>query len=422
MKQNLFVLLIFSSLMVGGCSTNPVTGKTQLTMPLSQQIAMGNEHYAPSQQQQGGRYVVDPELNLYVNKVGQKVAAQSPVKLPYEFVVLNNSVPNAWALPGGKIAINRGLLVHLEDEAQLAAVLGHEVTHAAAEHGANQMMRGQLLNLGVAVTGMATSGTDYGDLIGTGASLGAQAFQARYGRDDELEADRYGIDFLVGAGYEPRAAVELQQKFVELSEGRQSDFFSNLFASHPPSQERVRKSQQLVQDLPAGERNAAAYKKAISQIIKDQAAYDSHEKALAAAGENKLDSALGLVNQAIQKQPNEAQFYVTKGQLLLAKKQNSEALNSFKTAVAKNPEYFMTHLGKGLTAKKLGQKSVAKSDLEKSHRLLATPIAAYHLGELELDSGNRQAAVSYFKFAAQDSGEIGQAAKQQLNALGAATQ
>ena len=422
MKQNLLVVLIFSSLIVGGCSTNPVTGKTQLTMPLSQQIAIGNEQYVPSQQQQGGRYVVDPELNFYVNTVGQKVAAQSPVKLPYEFVVLNNSVPNAWALPGGKIAINRGLLVHLEDEAQLAAVLGHEVTHAAAEHSASQMMRGQLLNIGVAVTGIASSGSDYGNLINTGATLGAQAYQARYGRDDELEADKFGIDFLVGAGYEPRAAVELQQKFVELSEGQQSDFFSNLFASHPPSEERVRKNQQRVQDLPAGNRNAAAYKKAISQIVKDQAAYDTHEKALAAAGENKLDSALELVNQAIQKQPNEALFHITKGQLLLAKKQNSEALNSFKTAVAKNPEYFMAHLGKGLTEKKLGQKSAAKSDLEKSTRLLATPVAAYHLGELELDSGNRQAAVNYFKFAAQDSGEIGQAAKQQLSNLGAAAQ
>ncbi len=423
MKQNLlFVLLIFLALITGGCATNPVTGKTQLTMPLSQQIAIGNEQYSPSQQQQGGRYVVDPELNLYVSRVGQKVAAQSPTKLPYEFVVLNNSVPNAWALPGGKIAINRGLLVYLEDEAQLAAVLGHEVTHAAAEHGANQMMRGQLLNLGVAVTGVAASGSDYGDLISTGAVLGAQAFQARYSRDDELQADRYGIDFMVAAGYEPQAAVELQQKFVELSQGRQSDFFSNLFASHPPSQERVQKNRQRVQNLPSGARNKAAYQKAIAQLVADKAAYDAHENAMAAAGENNFDSALNLVNEAIKKQPREALFHITKGQLLLAKNQNNDALKSFTTAVNKNPEYFMAYLGRGLTEKKLGQASAAKADLEKSSQLLATTVAAYHLGELELNAGNRQAAINHFKFASRDRGEIGQAAKQQLTDLGAAAQ
>ena len=86
---------------------------------------------------QGGAYVVDPELNRYVREVGARLARASDRALPYEFVVLNNSTPNAWALPGGKIAVNRGLLVELDNEAELAAVLGHEIVHAAARHGAN---------------------------------------------------------------------------------------------------------------------------------------------------------------------------------------------------------------------------------------------------------------------------------------------
>src|SRR5690606_7503443 len=114
-----------------------------------------------AQQMQGGRYVVDPNLSVYVNEVGQKLArASHRPNLPYEFVVLNNDVPNAWAMPGGKIAINRGLLVLLEDESQLAAVLGHEVVHAAARHSAQQQTQSTLLGVGVMAAGLAVSTKD----------------------------------------------------------------------------------------------------------------------------------------------------------------------------------------------------------------------------------------------------------------------
>ncbi|MDP2286380.1 MAG: peptidase M48, partial [Pseudohongiella sp.] len=90
------------------CSVNPVTGDRELAfISEREEISIGSQQYVPSQQSQGGQLKVDPELTAYVNEVGQRLAAFSPRQLPYEFVVLNNSVPNAWALPGGKIAINR---------------------------------------------------------------------------------------------------------------------------------------------------------------------------------------------------------------------------------------------------------------------------------------------------------------------------
>ena len=132
---NLLIIIVFIAL--GGCVTNPVTGQSEVGfVSTSQQIAIGEEQYVPAQQMQGGRYVVDPELAEYVEEVGQRVAAHSNINLPYEFVVLNSSVPNAWALPGGKIVVNRGLLTELNSEAELAAVLGHEIVHADAAHGA----------------------------------------------------------------------------------------------------------------------------------------------------------------------------------------------------------------------------------------------------------------------------------------------
>ncbi|MEO1320142.1 MAG: M48 family metalloprotease, partial [Pseudomonadota bacterium] len=116
-----------AALALTGCVTNPVTGRSELTIISAQQeVAMGANAYAPMQQSQGGQFRLDPAVGEYVARVGQKMADVSDRDLPYEFVVLNNGVPNAWALPGGKIAINRGLLLEMNSEAELAAVLGHE--------------------------------------------------------------------------------------------------------------------------------------------------------------------------------------------------------------------------------------------------------------------------------------------------------
>lgn len=419
--RSLFVSLLTLAILAG-CSTNQITGKRQYSMPFAEQVKLGNQQYGPSQQQQGGRYVVDPELNVYVNSVGQKVAAASPVKLPFEFVVLNNDVPNAWALPGGKIAVNRGLLVLLEDEAQLAAVLGHEAVHAAAEHSANQMRKSQIMGIGVMVAGVAAAAATDNEnaaLIGVGAAVGAQAWQAHYGRSQELEADNYGIDFMVKAGYDPQASVELQEKFVELSKGQQSNFLNQLFASHPPSDERVKRNREKAAKLPSGTRNRAQYQRAIAQIKKDQPAYAKHNEAVKAANDKDYDQALALTNSAIAMQPKEALFYVTKGQVLSAKGDDKGAREAYTQAKRQNPEYFMTQLGLGMAEKKLKNYKAAEAPLQASLELLPTSIGVYSLGEVEEKLGNRDSAIQYYRQAAQENSDIGRAAQKKLQDLNA---
>ena len=110
MQKSLVLLFVALWLALVSCATNPVTGKNQIALlPQSYEIEMGQKQYAPSRQMQGGDYVLDPELTEYVESVGQRLAAMSDRKMPFEFVELNNGTPNAWALPGGKIAIYRGL-------------------------------------------------------------------------------------------------------------------------------------------------------------------------------------------------------------------------------------------------------------------------------------------------------------------------
>ena len=145
-------------LTLAACTINPVTGERQLALvSAADEVEIGEAQYFPSRQMQGGDYVREPALTQYVRDVGQRLAAVSDRALPYEFVVLDNSVPNAWALPGGKIAVNRGLLVELDSEAELAAVLGHEIVHAAARHGALAMQRGLLLQGAVLATSVCPS-------------------------------------------------------------------------------------------------------------------------------------------------------------------------------------------------------------------------------------------------------------------------
>ncbi|MCW8195624.1 M48 family metalloprotease [Proteobacteria bacterium 005FR1] len=414
--------LVLSASLLGGCTQNPVTGQSEFSLVSAQQeVAIGEQNYQPSVQAQGGRYVVDPELTIYVNSLGQKLAAVSDrPKLPYEFLVLNNDIPNAWALPGGKIAINRGLLRHLEDESQLAAVLAHEIVHAAARHSANQMTQGALLGLGTQVIDQTSKDSEYAELIALGTGLSAAAWQARYGRQHELDSDRYGMEYMVRAGYDPQGAVELQQTFVELSKGRHQDFLSGLFASHPPSQERVEANRAHASRLSGSLRNQPAFARATAQLRKDKEAYELHQQATKALADKSVDKALSLTEQAIKKQPRENQFWETKAHIHVLKKQADAALRAYDQAISLYPEYFSPYLGRGAIYQAKGDYRAAKADLLASQRWLDTPVANYLLGQVSLELGERTEALRYFQTAASASGEIGQAAQAELQKVGVA--
>jgi predicted Zn-dependent protease len=419
--MRILLLSSFILLIMAACGTNPVTGKRQVTlMSQAQEISLGRQQYAPSLQSQGGTYVIDKSLNAYVNNVGQRLARHSAQpNLPYEFTVLNNDVPNAWALPGGKIAINRGLLVLLEDEAQLAAVLAHEVVHAAARHGAEQHASNVGFQLLSTIAQTQTDNALVNQAMGIGTS-GAQAF---YSRENELESDYYGINYMVREGYAAYGAVELQQTFLALSQKNKasSDFLSTFFASHPPSSERVAKNRQRAQNLPTGKRNKAEFVKATQQIRRDMPAYDKHLSALKAAMNKDWDQALKRTLEAIKAQPKEARFYITKGQLLNRDDKNTQALSAFASAIILEPDYFQTHLRRGLLYNKMQQYKNAEVDLSISHRLLPTQLSSFYLGEIAQRNNNRQQAIQYYRQAQQIGGDMGKEATGRMQQLGVST-
>ena len=388
-----YAVTLATVLSVAGCAVNPVTGKNELSLiSPAQEIAMGEKNYQPSRQSQGGDYYLDPTLQAYVKSVGERLAAVSDrPDLPYEFVVLNNSVPNAWAMPGGKIAINRGLLGYLEDESQLAAVLAHEIVHAAARHG--------------------------GQLYGMASQLGAAAWMAKYGRDDELESDFYGMDYMARAGYEPQGAVELQRTFLKLSEGRQTDFLSGLFASHPPSQRRVEANIAKAKELPKGQRYTKRYQAAIAQLNKDSRAYKAEAEALAALNKKQGKEALVALDKAVALQPREGSFWELRGHAWKLVDNLANADQAFTTAISKNPDYFSPYLARGVLRHERGQKSRGLADIKRSYELLPTPAASYYLGEQAMVARQYSQASQYFNQATQGGGELSARAQQQLGAI-----
>lgn len=407
------------------CGVNPVTGRKELQfISESQEIQIGRQHYAPTRQSQGGDFVVMPELTVYVSEVGQKLAAVAERPLPYEFVVLNSSVPNAWALPGGKIAVNRGLLTTLENEAELAAVLGHEIVHAAARHGAQAQERGTLLQVGMvaASIGVAMSDVDpnLGSLMVQGAGVGAQLIAMRYGREAELESDLYGMRYLKRVGYDPAAAVTLQEKFLKLSQqaGRSQGWLEGLFASHPPSAERVERNRATAAELGlGGELGAERYAQAMAPLRAIQPAYDQYDQAIVAARKKDFATARRLAQSAAESVPREGRFQQLLGDLYMAEKQPAQALPYYEKAVSLDPGYFGAYLGGGVACYQTGDRARAEGWLKQSVERLPTAPAMYYLGRIAKDSGNIDEALEYYRAAAGSQSDIGQRAAAEFAAI-----
>jgi len=399
---------------LAACTINPVTGERELALVSAEdEVAIGAAQYFPSRQSQGGDYVVDPALGSYVSSVGQRVAAQSERALPYEFVVLNNSVPNAWALPGGKIAINRGLLLELGSEAELAAVLGHEVVHAAARHGAQAMQRGMLLQGALLATTFGAQRGNYSNLVVGAASVGAQLINQRYSRGAELESDLHGTRYLAAAGYDPRAAVSLQETFVRLSQGRGNDgWLAGLFASHPPSTERVEQNRRTAAGLPAGgELGRERYQAAIAALAAARPAYDAYDAGRAALAEERFEDARRHADEALRLLPAEAHFHALHGDIDYEQRRFDSAVAHYREAIARNDLFFYYPLRKGFAHQQLRQWGDAEAELEKSVAILPTADAYYGLGAIAEQRGDRAGALERYALAAESSSPAGQAAR-----------
>jgi predicted Zn-dependent protease len=259
---------ILATLLLANCAQNPVTGNPNfVTMSEAQEVSTGRNEDKKIREQYGS--YDNPALQRYVNDIGQRLAkASHRAGLQYQFLVVDSPQVNAFALPGGYIYITRGILAYLNSEAELAAVLGHEIGHVTARHSVQQLSAATAANVGASVLQifvpqMRSGGGDM--LINT---LGG-ALLSGYGREHELEADRLGAEYLARTGYDPQAMIKVvgvlknQELFdaeVAKAEGRAPRAYHGLFASHPDNDTRL---QEVV-------REAAKFKSAENRVYREE--------------------------------------------------------------------------------------------------------------------------------------------------------
>jgi predicted Zn-dependent protease len=213
---------------------NPYTGTEQhIAMSQEQEIALGLQS-APEMAQQMGGLDPDESVQAGVRQIGERIVQQSRAgETPYKFefhVLADPQTVNAFALPGGPVFITRGLLVRLKNEAQLAGVLAHEISHVVARHTSEQMAKTQLGQQLVGAVDIATSDERSGHNAAMLAAVAAQMLQLRYSRHDETQADTLGVRFMSEAGYDPQAMVAVMEILKEASGGSgQPEFMS----THP---------------------------------------------------------------------------------------------------------------------------------------------------------------------------------------------
>jgi len=244
--------LVLLLLVASACATNPATGRRQvMLMSEQQEIALGRENDAAVRKEMG--LYGDDALSRYVSDVGMKLvrAAHRPT-LPWTFAVVDEPAVNAFALPGGFIYLTRGILPFLKDEAELAAVLGHEIGHVDARHSARQYSSQTLAGGGLAVLGVLVPQTRPAQGL---ASIGLQAVFLKFSREDELEADQLGVGYAARSGWDPRGMPGLLGTLARLDEATGSSRgVPNWALTHPPAADRVARVQQAVANAPAGDR------------------------------------------------------------------------------------------------------------------------------------------------------------------------
>jgi len=232
-----FAFSFLALALAGSCAKNPVTGHRQLMLISEQQEFAIGEGADKEVRREYGSYLDSPSLRSYVDDVGNKLARQGErPAMVFHFEVLNSPEINAFALPGGFVYVTRGMLERLSSEDELAMVIGHEVGHVTARHGAARLSTLYALQYGSLIGAVISPTTvgNYGDLI----NLAMQVGLSKYSREQEKQADELGVSYAGSAGYQPEKAVTVM-KILKWMEGKEPGSLEKWFLSHPPADERI---------------------------------------------------------------------------------------------------------------------------------------------------------------------------------------
>ncbi len=362
---------------LAACAINPVTGSREFSlMGEVQEARMGEQAYPVYTQMSEGLYP-DPALQAYVAGVGQRLAALGHrPELAYEFNVVNASEINAYALPGGKISITRGLLAKMTNEAQLAAVLGHEIGHVTARHAAagytRQVLAGVLTTVGMVA--LESADVRGGELLAQGGMLASTLVLQKYGRDQERQSDELGMEYLTLAGYHPEGLVQTME-ILHRSHEKEPSAVETLFRSHPLTSERIETGRRLAAAQPADLKRPEnlreeAFRAATAGLRATEEAYAAMDKGKAALAKGKTEEALVLLAEATRLAPDHALPWTFRAAAEAKAKKLPEGATSAEKAAALDPGLFRARFVAGVLAFEEKRYPGSLAHLEAADRLV----------------------------------------------------
>jgi len=237
------ILSLLMTLMFSGCATGDLFGNFNLMSPAQEQ-EMGDN--IARQIAEEKTIITDPEINQYINAIGERISAVSrnPERV-YNFYVIEEPSINAFAIPGNHLYIHTGLIEASNTEAELASVMAHELGHSEERHPTEQLSRA----MGTQMLMEIVLGERANQAVQTAANLAMRGGLSSYSRSAELQADRIAVRLLSNSGYDPNALVSFFGKLAELEAQQGGGGGASLFASHPPTQERINAANNLIQQL-----------------------------------------------------------------------------------------------------------------------------------------------------------------------------
>ncbi len=406
-----------------GCATNPVTGKSQFMTVSAEEEVQIDRQYSAMQFSDDYGAVQDAELNAYVSGIGRAMVPQTHrPDMPYSFRVVNATYINAYAFPGGSIACTRGILLNLDNEAELAALLGHEIGHVNARHTAEQMSKGQLSSILVGglsiIADVAAPGM--GQVASTLGGAGAGAFLASYSRDNERQADALGTEYMVKAGYGPDGMVGLMEMLNSLNKSKPSSI-ELMFATHPMSDERYQNAVQAVKTTYGSSRglplHRERYMDKTARLRSIKGAIEEMQKGDKALGSKNYGQAEGHYQNALRQAPNDYAGLVSMAKCQLVQKKYGEGATYARQAKAVYPQEAQGHHLSGFAELNLKQYDAAYRDFQASQRLLpGNPSTVFFMGYAQEGMNRRtEAAQEYRRYLQQvRQGKYAQHAQQRL--------
>ncbi len=407
-RHFLWLVAVTSGGVVTGCATNPVTGKRQL-MLLSEdeEIAVDKEN-SPHQFSADYGALQDKALNDYIDRTGKRIAGRTHrPDMPYSFRGVNATYVNAYAFPGGSIACTRGILLALDNEAELAGLLGHELGHVNARHTGARMSKGMLAHGLVAVTGVAVAaGTDSAALggltMGLG-SIGAGALLAKYSRDDERQADALGMEYMARSNYNTKGMVGVMDVLRSLSK-RKPNAIEMMFATHPMSEERYKTAVETAgtkyesaKDFPL---HRERYMDHTAKLRAKKGAIEEMQNGEKAMAKKDFPTAEGHFRKALKEAPDDYAGLCMMSKCLMAQKKYKQARRYAERAKQVYPEEAQAHHLSGMTKLAGRDFGWAYEDFSSYEKLLpGNPntifLEAY---SLERMGRRRDAAVEYNRY------------------------